>query len=141
MARRADMPTMPPVSVLSRLLVASKACMQMAPHRELPFGYPRLRCKSSAKLASLLCTRFALKSHETENNTTYSAPIIAVTKNRFTRLYLLILAMQGVDYVISVKDLLLLHSTISAFCKTLITNIKIPNLLFLILKIIANFAM
>lgn len=51
------------------------------------------------------------------------------------------LAILGVDYAISVKDLLLLHSTIPAFCKTLITNIKIPNLLFLILKIIANFAM
>ena len=36
---------------------------------------------------------------------------------------------------------LLFHSAISVFCKILITNIKIPNLLFLILKIIANFAM
>ena len=130
-----------PACVSSRATVTSKACMLMEPHRESPFGYFRLRCKPSAKQTSLLCIRFALKFHETEDNTIYSAPIIAVTKNRFTKHYLLMLAILGVDYAISVKDLLLLHSTISAFCKTLITNIKIPNLLFLILKIIANFAM
>ena len=72
-------------------------------HRELPFGYPRLRCKPSAKQTSLLCTRLAPKFHETEDYTFYPAPIITVTKNRFTRHYLLMLAMLGVAYAIAVK--------------------------------------
>jgi len=77
--------------------------MQMVPHRESPFGYFRLRCKPSAKQTSLLCTRFALKFHETEDNTIYSAPIITMTKNRFTKHYLLMLAMPGVAYAIVVN--------------------------------------
>lgn len=103
MARQADMPTMPPVSVSSSAMVTSKACMSMVPHRELPFGYPRLRCKPSARQTSLLCTRLAPKFHETEDYTFYPAPIITVTKNRFTRHYLLMLAMLGVAYAIAVK--------------------------------------
>ena len=38
---------------------------------------------ASAKQASLLCTRLALKFHETEDYTIYLAPIITVTKNCF----------------------------------------------------------
>jgi len=92
-----------PVSVSPRATATSKACMLMEPHRESPFGYFRLRCKPSAKQTSLLCTRFALKFHETEDNTIYSAPIITVAKNRFTKHYLLMLAMQGVAYTIAVN--------------------------------------
>ena len=42
---------------------------------------------ASAKQASLLCIRLALKFHETEDYTIYPAPIITVTKNRFTKHY------------------------------------------------------
>ena len=76
-----------PACVSSRATVTSKACMLMEPHRESPFGYFRLRCKPSAKQTSLLCIRFALKFHETEDNTNHSAPIITVTKNRFAKHY------------------------------------------------------
>jgi len=72
-------------------------------HRELPFGYPRLRCKPSAKQTSLLCTRLARKFHETEDYTFYPAPIITVVKNRFIKHGLLMLAMLGVAYAIAVK--------------------------------------
>ena len=42
---------------------------------------------ASAKQASLRCIRLALKFHETEDYTIYPAPIITVTKNRFTKHY------------------------------------------------------
>ena len=42
---------------------------------------------ASEKRASLLCTRLALKFHETEDYTIYPAPIITVTKNRFIKHY------------------------------------------------------
>ena len=42
---------------------------------------------ASAKQASLRCIRLALKFHETEDYTIYSAPMITVTKSRFTKHY------------------------------------------------------
>ena len=103
MARHADKPTMLPVSVSSSAMVTSKACIPMVPHRDLPFGYPRFRCKPSARQTSLLCTRLARKFHETEDYTFYPAPIITVVKNRFIKHGLLMLAMLGVAYAIAVK--------------------------------------
>ncbi len=58
---------------------------------------------ASAKQTSLLCTRLAPKFHETEDYTFYPTPIITVTKNRFTKHYLLMLAMLGVAYAIAVN--------------------------------------
>ena len=42
---------------------------------------------ASEKRASSFFTRLALKFHETEDYTIYPAPIITVTKNRFTKHY------------------------------------------------------
>ena len=42
---------------------------------------------TSAKQNRLFCIRFALKFYETEDYTIYPAPIITVTKNRFTKHY------------------------------------------------------
>ena len=47
---------------------------------------PTSGCASS-KQVSLFCIRLALKFHETEDYTIYPAPIITVTKNRFTKHY------------------------------------------------------
>ena len=55
----------------------------MVPYGESPFDYPPTSGCASAKQASLLYTRLALKFHETEDDTIYAAPLITMTKNRF----------------------------------------------------------
>ena len=97
----------------------------MVPHRELPFGYPRFRCKPSARQTSLLCTRLARKFHETEDYTFYPAPIITVVKNRFIKHGLLMLAMLGVAYAIAVKGRALVP--LNHFCLLQNINNKYKN--------------
>ena len=58
----------------------------MVRHRESPLTASTSGC-ASEKQASLVCSRLALKFHETEDYTIYPAPIITVTKNRFTKHY------------------------------------------------------
>ena len=58
----------------------------MVPRRESRLTASTSGC-ASAKQASLVCSRLALKFHETEDYTIYPAPIITVTKNRFTKHY------------------------------------------------------
>lgn len=114
-----------PVNVSPRATVTLKACMQIVPHRELPFGYPRFRFKPSAKRTSLLCTRLAPKFHETEDYTFYPAPIITVVKSRFIKHGLLMLAMLGVAYAIAVKGRALVP--LNHFCLLQNINNKYKN--------------
>ena len=58
----------------------------MVRHRESPLTSSTSGC-ASEKRASSFFTRLALKFHETEDYTIYPAPIITVTKNRFTKHY------------------------------------------------------
>ena len=58
----------------------------MVPRRESLLTSSTSGC-ASEKRASSFFTRLALKFHETEDYTIYPAPIITVTKNRFTKHY------------------------------------------------------
>ena len=77
---------MPPASVSSRATATSKAYISMVPRRETLLTSSTSGC-ASEKRASSFFTRLALKFHETEDYTIYPAPIITVTKNRFTKHY------------------------------------------------------
>ncbi|GEM_PF-6310192 len=61
-------------------------CVNGAPQGITHWLSPTSGC-TSAKQTRLFCIRLALKFHETEDYTIYPAPIITVTKNRFTKHY------------------------------------------------------